>query len=452
MTAIAIKTGRMKYLLYFLAAGVLLAGCKKEAPDLFGKSPDERLQEALDNFSAALYGAPGWKLFVYPKGLESQDIEVGGLTYYLRFPDSNRVTMVSDFTADMAAVADESGFRLKAAQRPSLVFDTYSYIHMAADPDEQVSFSPAQTGGYGWGTDFDFSFTAAAPSDTILLQGNFNKSDATLIRATQEEMDAAFNGGLATIMAATTNYAGTNAFLHFNSADNARVGVSFNLFLYRINFTWSVGGQLMTISAPFSHTTYGLHFKNPISVGGYTFQDLYWDAGQQVYYFNAGGARVDIVNASEPLFPFNQVLGRSISTISVPVDPLAGQSPLFADVYDAITVNLKTSGYNLDLGVMDFIFDSETNTMALVVQVFQNGVPFVLQYVYEYTFNSSNLAMFGFVAANGNGNLVAGEMTPLLNYINQDRFRLDYFTGVSPVLGQFTSLDHTAFFFTGNLR
>lgn len=431
---------------------MLLAGCKKETPDLFEQTPDERLQEALDKFSAALYEGLGWKLFVYPKGLESQDIEVGGLTYYLRFPDSNRVTMVSDFTIDMAAVAEESGFRLKAAQRPSLIFDTYSYIHVAADPDESVSFSPAQTGGYGWGTDFDFSFTTAAPADTIVLQGNFNKSDAYLIKATPEEMDAAFNGGLAAIMNATTAYAGSNAFLHFIGSHNAPVGISFNLFLYRINFTWSTGGQLMTISAPFSHTTYGLHFKNAITVGGYTFQDLYWDAAQQVYYFNASGNRVNIVNAAEPLFPFNQVLGSSISTISVPVDPLPGQSPLFADVYDAIKTNLKTGGYNLDLDVMDFIFDAESNTMAAVVQVFQNGAPFVLQYVYAYTFNTSNIATFTMIGANGNGNLVAGAMAPLLDYIGQDSFRLDYFTGVSPVLGQFTSLDHTAFFFTGNLR
>lgn len=439
-------------LLYILAVGMLLAGCKKETPDLFEQTPDERLQEALDKFSAALYEGLGWKLFVYPKGLESQDIEVGGLTYYLRFPDSNRVTMVSDFTIDMAAVAEESGFRLKAAQRPSLIFDTYSYIHVAADPDESVSFSPAQTGGYGWGTDFDFSFTTAAPADTIVLQGNFNKSDAYLIKATPEEMDAAFNGGLAAIMNATTAYAGSNAFLHFIGSHNAPVGISFNLFLYRINFTWSTGGQLMTISAPFSHTTYGLHFKNAITVGGYTFQDLYWDAAQQVYYFNASGNRVNIVNAAEPLFPFNQVLGSSISTISVPVDPLPGQSPLFADVYDAIKTNLKTGGYNLDLDVMDFIFDAESNTMAAVVQVFQNGAPFVLQYVYAYTFNTSNIATFTMIGANGNGNLVAGAMAPLLDYIGQDSFRLDYFTGVSPVLGQFTSLDHTAFFFTGNLR
>ncbi len=115
----------------------------------------------------------GWKLFVYPKAPESLDIEVGGLTYYVAFPDSNRTQMVSDFTVPMASVPKESGYRLKAFQFPSLLFDTYSYIHVAADPDENVSFSPAQDGGYGWGTDFEFSFRQLEAGDTIKTEGKF---------------------------------------------------------------------------------------------------------------------------------------------------------------------------------------------------------------------------------------------------------------------------------------
>ncbi len=63
----------------------------------------KRVAKALSNFRTALMDAPGWKLFVYPAGLKSQDIEVGGLTYYISFPDSNRTLMVSDFILPMAA-------------------------------------------------------------------------------------------------------------------------------------------------------------------------------------------------------------------------------------------------------------------------------------------------------------------------------------------------------------
>jgi hypothetical protein len=40
----------------------------------------------------------------------------------------------------------------------------------------------------------------------------------------------------------------------------------------------------------------------------------------------------------------------------------------------------------------------------------------------------------------------------LLNYLVADVFKLDYYTAVTPVLGQFTSQDHPGFSFTGNIR
>ena len=155
-------------LLYVLFAAVLLPACTKKTDLLFSEPVDVRLEKALQAYHSALMQAPGWKLFVYPKGLQSQGIEVGGLTYYVSFADSNRVKMVSDFVIDMASTPKESGYRIKASQRPSLIFDTYSYIHVAADPDPNVSFSPTQAGGYGWGTDFEFSFTKAEQRDPLL--------------------------------------------------------------------------------------------------------------------------------------------------------------------------------------------------------------------------------------------------------------------------------------------
>ncbi|HVG15474.1 MAG TPA: DUF4302 domain-containing protein, partial [Chitinophagaceae bacterium] len=271
--------------LYILFLFMLVSGCVKKSDELFDKTADERVSESLAAYQSALVAAPGWKLFVYPEGLKSQDIEVGGLTYYVKFGDNNRVTMVSDFVVPMALTTKESGYRLKAAQRPSLVFDTYSYIHAAADPDPEVSFSPTGEGGYGWGTDYDFSFTDAQPKgDTIRLKGNFNQSEALLIKATQAEITGAFTQQqLGFIMVATDNFSRNNPFLFFPGQSGIQIGVSFNLFLYRVNFSLLSNGALVTISAPFSHTTYGLHFKDPVTVGGYTFQDLYWDDARKSY-------------------------------------------------------------------------------------------------------------------------------------------------------------------------
>jgi hypothetical protein len=431
---------------------VVLSGCIKKVEDIFPETPDQRIEKSLNAYKSALMGAPGWKLFLYPSGLQSLNIEVGGLTYYVTFPDSNRTVMVSDFNEETAAVPNESSYRLKATQRPSLVFDTYSYIHIAADPDETVSFSPAEAGGYGWGTDFDFSFEDAEPGDTLFLEGNFNHSGALLVKATQEEIDAAFNGQLAHIVEATTNFANSNAFLYFNSTENTKIGLSFNTFLYRLNFTYLSSGDLQTVNVPYSHTTYGLHFKFPLTIGGYTFQDLYWDDALDRYYINTGSGRVDITNSSTPLFPFYTVIGKYITSVTVPTTPLPGQSATFAQVYDDVKFSLKTTGFNLDLMDIEFIFDDESKQMAMIVNVEQDGIPFIAAYVYNYTaLTTSNITRFTRVSANGNGTAVEQEMGPLLDYIDNDDFKIDYFTGSTPVLGQFISQDNPDFFFTGNL-
>ena len=150
----------MKYVIYcVLVTFLFLSGCTKKTDEIFDNTVDERLTTTLTNYQNYLTAAPGWKLFVYPKGLEAQDITVGGLTYYLKFSNTNRVTMVSDFNSAISASPKESGYRLKALQRPSLIFDTYTYMHIPADPDPNVSLSPTGAGGNGYGTDFNFSFT-----------------------------------------------------------------------------------------------------------------------------------------------------------------------------------------------------------------------------------------------------------------------------------------------------
>ena len=283
---------------------IVVGGCKKDTDEILDKPADERLSDALTNYQTVLAQAPGWKLFVYPSGLQSQDVEVGGLTYYVRFSDANRATMVSDFTVDMATVPKESGYRLKAVQRPSLIFDTYSYIHVAADPDPDVSSSPTPQPGFGWGTDFDFSFTETEVTDTIRLKGNFNNSDAFLIKVTKEEIDAAFSGAMANILNITSTYASTTPFIVLPGTGNEKINVAFDLSLYIISFSYIDGsGNIITINAPFSHTINGLHLKSPVSVGGFTFQDIYWDATNLYYYILQGSTKVPLTTPASPASP-----------------------------------------------------------------------------------------------------------------------------------------------------
>ena len=149
----------------------------------------------------------------------------------------------------------------------------------------------------------------------------------------------------------------------------------------------------------------------------------------------------------------NVVLGKYVVDISVPTTPLAGQSPTFTSVYDDIRTNLKSSGFDLDLKEIEFLFDDASKTMILWVNVEQDGIGFVAAYFYEYTpLSASNVTKFTRTLTNGNGVAVEEEMQPLLNYMDNDDFEVDYFTGTTPALGQFTSRDNPDFFFTGNIE
>lgn len=173
-----------KFIAVFVLIISVFAACKKDEQPLFNKPPDERLKDTLTAYQALLTTAPnGWKGFVYPKS--------GGVySFYFKFTDSNRVVMLSSFDSASSVTLKESSYRLKALQQLSLIFDTYSYLHVLADPNPNVNGGAV---GAGLQSDFEYYFDSSS-ADTIHLVGRFNGSKATLIKATPEEA-AGFVGG-----------------------------------------------------------------------------------------------------------------------------------------------------------------------------------------------------------------------------------------------------------------
>ena len=164
---------------YLIVAAIGFSGCNKKSDNAFSKSADERLNETLASYQSTLTGAQyGWKGLIYPAGLKG-----GVVGFYFKFSDNNRVEMFSDFDATSAVTPMTASYRLKALQQPALLFDTYSYVHVLADPDAAVN-----GGSYGSGliSDFEFAIDSMA-GDTMKLTGRFNGSKAVLIKATQQE-------------------------------------------------------------------------------------------------------------------------------------------------------------------------------------------------------------------------------------------------------------------------
>lgn len=263
----------------FIIAALLIAGCQKKEDYLEGKTPDERLAEAMANYQNVLVSAPyGWKVVVFPQGLVSTYGISSAFSYYMKFNDSNFVTMYSDFDSSTAAVAKTSGWRLKALQRPSIEFDSYGYIHLPCDPDPAVSKSPvaSQGGGYGWGSDFDFSFSDnVSPDqlgDTIHLMGNFNHSPGYMVKATKAEMDAYNNQGLkkAMVLDRILNY------YKRITVGSASYEITPGTGAKSVFFKWldGSGNLASTPSAPYYYTLDGINFLTAITAGSQTIKSI----------------------------------------------------------------------------------------------------------------------------------------------------------------------------------
>jgi len=282
-----------KFLIVSLIIVAALSSCKKDDKSVFDKSPDERLKEKLDAYQAQLSGAQdGWKgLLVTDSGRGSTH------SFYFKFNNENRVIMLSDFDSLSAVTLKESSYRLKALQQPSLIFDTYSYLHVLSDPDGTVN-GGAQ--GAGLLSDFEFYFDAAT-SDTINLIGRFNASKMTLVRATKAEADAYNSGQLA---------AGLN--LNKILTYFKRLTIGTQLYDVKIDpvsrqfvFSWLDGsGNLQTFTTGYYFTAGGVVFTNPLVNGSQTisgFSTITWTPATETINLTVNGTAATIRGIVVPL-------------------------------------------------------------------------------------------------------------------------------------------------------
>ncbi|MEP6749212.1 MAG: DUF4302 domain-containing protein [Bacteroidota bacterium] len=290
-----------KLSIYFLAAAIMMAGCKKTYDDTIGgQTPDQRVSAAMAAYQNKLTQSTyGWIMIETTTGTAfnqgvSQDGPVASFAYYMQFTDSNKVTMFSDFDTSMAAVPKTSDFRVKSLQRPALIFDTYSYLHVPCDPDPNVSKSPFGF-GYGWGTDFEFSFAdnidAAKLGDTIHLTGNLNSAGAVLVKATKDQHDAYYAGALkANIInwGKILNYfkrvtGGTTVFEMTPGLGGAK----------SVDINWLDGtGNVQSANSSLYFTATSVNLVTPLSIGNQvvsSFNNLVWNAGTSVLTANING-------------------------------------------------------------------------------------------------------------------------------------------------------------------
>ncbi len=282
-----------KFLVLFFIVAAAISSCKKENDPVFDKSPDERLKEKLDAYQAQLSGAQnGWKGLLITNGGSGSTH-----SFYFKFNNDNRVVMLSDFDSLSAVTLKESSYRLKALQQPSLLFDTYSYLHVLSDPDNTVN---GGVRGGGLLSDFEFYFDSTS-TDTIKLVGRQNGSRLTLTRATQAEADAYNTGQLAAGLS-------LNKILTYFK----RLTIGTQLYDVKIDpvnkqfiFSWLDGsGNLQTFATGYYLVAGGVVFTKPLTNGSQTitgFSNLTWDEPSETISLTVNNTAATVRGVVVPL-------------------------------------------------------------------------------------------------------------------------------------------------------
>lgn len=445
-----IKRMHIRSLHFVFAAGLAMGlfSCDNDYDPVFDETPDQRVSAALREYDALLTGAPyGWKATLSTGA---------GLSYFYHFTfgDDGTVSMISDFSEATAGGAGSGTWTLKALQRPTLSFDTYSYIHLPADPDGDVN---GGNNGEGLISDFEFAF-ARSSGDTLYLEGIQKNSRIAFFRAT--EQDAALLQGGA--MKDMLHYINTSEALQFSLADNRTATLAFSASarMMGMQYLSDDGTTVETFSAPFVFTTQGISLRSPLTVAGRNVQEFLWDREKGTYGVQLGGATraiqpVDGLYIFEPSVPLWQTIGKTYPAIQVPagsnIDPLPGQSEEYLRAYEQAASALLSGAYRLRLNEINYVFDAEKKTMIVAMYVTQNATRFLCEFKYTYTMSDSGVLRFSFSDSNGNGSLVYLDVLGLLSYFDTDTFRLKYIGGGFGLIGGCFSEENPGFFFSGYL-
>ncbi|NGM62176.1 DUF4302 domain-containing protein [Sphingobacterium sp. SGG-5] len=427
------------YILVFLTLTV--ASCQKELEPVLG-DPDERLNEALRSYKDKLVSAEyGWNGYIYTKF-------GGGYSFHFVFHEDGRVEMVGDLTEETVTEVNESTWRLKSSQQSLLIFDTYSYLHLLADPNRNVFDGQP---GQGYGSDYEFALLESV-GNTLRFQGKLNKIDFYMVKATQQDKQDWQSGKVLDI--ATTIK--RNRFASTLTDD----------LQFMVNTEQKVvvfagqNGQFTTV--PYTYNTQGISLKTPYSKGAYTFTDISWDEANETYFVQSKGQRVEMTVSSTPLFSLAPMVGygKGFSTIEFNGEQINSALSLgLTDRWEQAKENNllymgpPTGRMLLDYAIMRFLANDEVS-IHFRYRHPETGVEFTVGIWYRLQVNSNGTLQFTYLRRDNN-TLFNDErvMKPFTaDFFAAKTFRIDWVENPDPnsphlIAGLYAVDDATDFFY-----
>jgi hypothetical protein len=441
-----------------VGAGIMLSviSCDNNYETIFSESPDERTKAVLDEYNTLLREAPfGWKASLYTS-------TGAGYFYYLDFNEGGNVTMLSDFNANAAGEPMESTWALKALQRPTLSFTTYSYIHLPADPDGNIN-----NGFPGSGLLSDFEFAVIRTSgDSVIMKGVQHNSEIILIKASEHETQAYYDKRIQSLLLQTEEYLASSKGYRLTLPDQTVVPMALSIPYKLISFQFldSDGKTIHTPRTSYTFSIDGIVLKEPLKIKSYEIDRLIWDDNSNSYTVPLG-TPVPLTGSDDP-YIFNpsvslySLAGNELVTAIIPYGagayPLPGQSDTFTQIYNDAASQMLQGPYRITLEEIRFVFVPNTDRMLMILSVIQPTTSgganrFTGQYTYSYQVREGGILKFRLEATDGNAGLLYADMLGILSHFDNDTFKMEYVGGGFSLIAGFFSQEEPDYYFSGYL-
>lgn len=416
-------------ILYTCLALLLLVSCNNGYESVFSESADERVKKAMEEYRTILLSSPdGWKATMVS--------EFGGAyMFYFDFKEDGTVTMISDFNDSTAQFAVTGTYLMKALQRITLSFDTYSYVHLLADPDGSVN---GGVDGIGLGTDFEFAFDDVT-EDNIALVGIQRDTPMKMVLATSLEKSRFLNGDLKTSRQHAEDLFGNSSmhyYLENQTGDKEPLGIDEFAKIYNIFYLDDQNAISKSLST-YVYSLDGIQLNDYVSTKSFTFNQLLWDDIADNYYILNNGQKV-FVQASSSWIEYTNATPKpreELITRSIIINPgvVSDLSQAFRDAYSQTDQNLSTTFGN-NLGNVAVQFVNASQTLLGFEYTAQSSVVFFGYHVYSSTITSDDVLSFTTFVDKNTSNASDTALTPLLDYFRNNSFKLVYVP--DPNLGQ----------------
>lgn len=399
---------------------LLLAGCTPEFENTFSEDADTRVKAALEEYRQVLLGASaGWEATIYPAA-------GGAYFYYFEFADDGTVTMVSDFSDSTAENVMTGTYLMKALQRPTLSFDTYSYLHILADPTGSVN---GGTDGSGLYSDFEFARTDTH-GDTLEVEGIQRYTEMMMVASTASRRSAFLSGSILDSRTWATDYLAAHAFSYFDLGGDAFTAVGYNMTTKMASVIYASGSDIETLTVPFTFSSDGLLFSQAVTTPDLSFQELLWDDTNDTYYITQGGSTLSMESSTTPR-AFTTVtptlanaLGSAYTRILIVPDAINGMSDDFLTLYNDASETLEDT-YGLYLGYIDITVGA--TGVAVMNYLMTDGSQSYSCYFQYNISNSSSTVTFGTaVDSYGYASAIEDYITDLQAYFESNTFTVSY--------------------------